>query len=124
MGDHESAEPEQAQFKEEYCMNKTIHTEEVKRHIQCCIDTDECILCSFFKEGCDKGTFAKLMLTAMKQLERERDAAVEDLKEHGAYCSVCLHNEKLICEEPCITCSKLSTANEHINWQWRGVEVE
>ena len=43
--------------------------DEVKRHIQCCIDTENCLLCSFFKEGCDKSTFAKLMREGVQQLE-------------------------------------------------------
>ena len=60
-------------------MNKEIHAEEVKRHIQCCIDTENCIFCSFFKEGCDKSTFGKLMLNAIVQFERERDEARNDL---------------------------------------------
>lgn len=50
-------------------MNEAINTNEVKRRIQCCIDTKECILCPFFKIGCDKSTFAKLMRKAVQQLE-------------------------------------------------------
>ena len=50
-------------------MNEAINLDEVKRHIQCCIDTEECILCSFFRMGCDKSTFAKLMREAVQQLE-------------------------------------------------------
>lgn len=65
------------------------------------------------------------LLQKNQQLERERDAAVDDLKEHGMFCSICMHEEKSIHEEPCASCSKLSTANNHSNWQWRGVqEVE
>ena len=49
---------------------------EHNRHIQCCIDTEECLFCTIFKEGCDKRTFVKLMKEAVQQLEAERDAAV------------------------------------------------
>ena len=55
-------------------------TLEVKRHIQCCIDTEECILCSFFGEGCDKTTFAKLMLNAIQQLETDNEMLIGMLK--------------------------------------------
>lgn len=52
-------------------MNEAINLDEVKRHIQCCIDTEECLFCSFFREGCDKITFAKLMMEAVRQLEAQ-----------------------------------------------------
>lgn len=107
--------------------------EEIKKGLECCI-VGECSKCPYMHECDDHLAKGGDMLPAdvvladmhslIQQLERERDAAVKDLKEHGAYCSVCLHNEKLICEEPCATCSKLSTVNKHINWQWRGPEVE
>lgn len=98
-------------------MNEIIRVEEVKRHIQCCIDTDECILCSFFKEGCDKGTFAKIMLTAVQQLERERDAAIKDMyhaaSDGGSFCDICKYNGEA-CEE--------RKFNEMYCWEWRGAQ--
>lgn len=52
-------------------MNEAINLDEIKRHIQCCIDTEECLFCSFFRVGCDKRTFAKLMMEAVRQLEAQ-----------------------------------------------------
>lgn len=114
-------------------MNKEIHAEEVKRHIQCCIDTENCIFCSFFKEGCDKSTFGKLMLNAIvqleherdellqknQQLERERDAAIEDMYHassvDGSFCDICKYNGPQCKKEEFtyIDC-----------WEWRGTQEE
>lgn len=52
-------------------LNEYFNLDEVKRHIQCCIDTKECLFYTFFKEGCDKRTFAKLMKGAVQQLEAQ-----------------------------------------------------
>lgn len=103
-------------------MNKEIHTEDVKRHIQCCIDTEDCLLCSFFKEGCDKSTFGKLMLNAVEQLERERDAAVELIKGNCKECKRVaekwLHGCRM--NPFCLKC----LTNDYCNWEWRGVQKE
>lgn len=91
--------------------------EEIKKGLEKCPNAD-CSLClSSFH--CDLEADA---LAYIQQLERERDAAVQDLKEHGMFCSTCLHESKSIREEPCATCSKLTTGNIHSNWQWRGVQ--
>ena len=52
------------------------------------------------------------------QLEAERDAAVEALK-NGDVCEACKHFGALMNEEPCASCSIL-----HSNFEWRGVQKE
>ena len=67
-------------------LGEYFNLDEVERHIQCCIDTEECILCSFFREGCDKSTFAKLMREAVRWLKAQvpKQISVEDrLPEEG-----------------------------------------
>ena len=67
---------------------------------------------------------AKWAYNYIQQLERERDAAVEDLETMGearAYCDTCLHNNTNHKEEPCSSCMSGYLIN---NWQWRGAEVE
>lgn len=69
----------------------------------------------------------------IQQLERERDAAVEQLKEVDRVdlfrCSHCIHDE--LCNDgltSCIDCDKdcpCHTCKNGSNWQWSGVqEVE
>ena len=104
--------------------------EEIRKGLECCSTHD--YLCGKgcpYKAVCHDyvhhNDVIRDALAYIQQLERERDAAVADLKEHGMFCSLCMHEEKSIHEEPCVSCSKLSTANNHSNWQWRGVqEVE
>lgn len=52
------------------------------------------------------------------QLQAERDAAVEALK-NGDVCEACKHFGTLMDEEPCASCSIL-----HSNFEWRGVPKE
>ncbi len=69
---------------------------------------------------------------ALRQLERERDAAVKQLKDVDTvdifYCSHCKHEE--LCDHnlnSCDDCEKdcpCHTCVDMCNWQWRGVEVE
>ncbi len=65
------------------------------------------------------------ILEYAEHLERERDAAVEDLKaasEQQPYCETCIHANTDANEEPCVDCMAGYLANL---WQWRGVqEVE
>ena len=100
-------------------LNEYFNPDEVKRHIQCCIDTEECLFCTFFKEGCDKRTFAKLMKEAVQQLEAERDAAVNDVSLFPECCT-CKHDprKKGYIPNDCDDCIN------HCNWQWRGVQKE
>ena len=56
---------------------------------------------------------------AIEQLIKERDAAVEDLKE-GSFCMNCKHLVSTKEEKPCRHCSSLTGGGED-NWEWRGV---
>ena len=58
----------------------------------------------------------------LDQVTRERDAAMEDLKDTGMLCVYCLHEKKSIYEEPCNKCSRVNADAKRNNWQWRGVE--
>ena len=112
-------------------MSNTINgrtPEEIKKGLEYYAETDLAKKLNACKQGL-KYWYAEDVaadaLAYIQQLERERNAAVADLMEHGMFCSLCMHEEKSIHEEPCVSCSKLSTANNHSNWQWRGVqEVE
>ena len=122
--------------------------EEIKKGLECCMSIDcpsdcpyincdedcnvvlnnDAIACiKYFKDQLREAT------KKIEQLERERDAAVEQLKEDDRAdlfrCSHCEHEELTLCEIvdcencdkecPCATCFDMS------NWQWRGVqEVE
>ena len=104
--------------------------EEIKKGLKCCSTQDGylemCVeRCPYIElDGscvCAKSADA---LAYIQRLERERDAAVEDLETMGearAYCDTCLHNNTHPKEEPCSSCMSGYLIN---NWQWRGVEVE
>lgn len=116
--------------------------EEIKRGLECCKpkwEHDRWISCSDDCPFMNEGTFCRIKMQVcvyalIQQLERERDAAVEQLrradKENLFECTHCKHNVSCseillgcdVCDNsecPCSTCVDLS------NWQWRGVqEVE
>ena len=114
--------------------------EEIKKGLECCNTFNACSSCPYehivdteHGWGCVVIRNADT-LALIQQLERERDAAVEQLKqadkENLLECTHCKHNVRcseilLGCNDcdnsecPCSTCVDLS------NWQWRGVqEVE
>ena len=108
--------------------------EEIKKGLECCkpvwVDTHlkTCdVECPYIE---DVGGFCReqLMVEALayiQQLERERDAAVEDINEAamtGCLCYVCSRNEKGHCKafdhgifEATVMCGQ---------YEWRGPEVE
>ena len=99
--------------------------EEIKRGLECC-NADVCYKvqgeCPYDRIS----TCVRLMcadtLAFIRQLERERDAAVNDLETMGedrAYCDTCLHNNTDHKAEPCSSCMSGYLIN---NWQWRGVQ--
>ena len=97
--------------------------EEIKKGLECCTHAT-CNGCPYAQDGCATNREMIDALEYIQQLERERDAAVEDLETMGearAYCDTCLHNNTNHKEEPCISCMSGYLIN---NWQWRGVEVE
>ena len=89
-----------------------------------------CSKCDVYVPGWD---LINDTLAYIQQLECERDAAVEELKEVDLLdlfrCSHCKHEE--LCDETMYSCSDCdkdcpcSTCVDCSNWQWRGVqEVE
>lgn len=109
--------------------------EEIKKGLECCFPSEDpdCFECPYRDmENCFSARINDI-LAYIQRLERERDAAVEQLKEVDRIdlfsCSHCKHDE--LCDPdlgacadcdkncPCSKCSHMS------NWQWRGVqEVE
>ena len=64
------------------------------------------------------------MADKVKQLERERDAAVKDMErmgEYRPYCETCLHVDSDSKEEPCRSCCEGYLIS---NWQWRGAKMD
>lgn len=55
----------------------------------------------------------------LAQAERERDAAVNDLREKG-FCCDCEYSDVPAEEEPCLLCRERSHTQPK-NWEWRGV---
>ena len=130
-------------------MDNTINgrtPDEIKKGLECCI-VGECSKCPYMHECDDHLAKGGDMLPAdvvladmhslIQQLERERDAAVEQLKEMSGTpcencerCRYCIHfgkcdyhfgrcNDCISMDCPCIGCVNGS------NWQWLGVqEVE
>ena len=65
---------------------------------------------------------AMTLIDELERVKRERDAAVEDLR-NGAYCGDCVNYTTAIEVEPCKAC----LANRGFtkpNWQWRGVKED
>ena len=109
--------------------------EEIKWGLEhCAAEGSSCKDCVFCAD-CDMDIYAieRYALAYIQQLERERDAAVEQLKEVDKEdlfrCSHCIHDE--LCNDgltPCVDCDKecpCHTCRNSSNWEWRGVqEVE
>ena len=95
--------------------------DEIKKMLKKCPNAD-CSLCQS-RFHCDIEAEA---LEYIQQLERERDAAVEQLRKGGRACSTCKFSEDIpendkICEECRLTGTKLL----YSNWEWVGPqEVE
>ena len=58
----------------------------------------------------------EVALKAIEQLEAERDAAVNALRQQG--CAFCVHRDNESWEAPCRYCCDSG------HWQWRGVQKE
>ena len=115
-------------------MDSTINgktPEEIKKGLKHCPLCNKS--CPYHKE---KDCYEKLhydSLAYIQQLERERDAAVVQLKEVdvSSYfeCAHCKHEE--LCDSPVWPCNDCDneecpchTCSEGSNWQWRGVQEE
>ena len=100
--------------------------DEIKNGLNHCSE-DGCKQC-LYKYDCDMADGFSVLagdaIAYIHQLERERDAAVEDLETMGeamAYCDTCLYNNTNCNEEPCIRCMSGYLINK---WQWRGVQED
>ena len=106
--------------------------EEIKRGLECCNTFNACSICPYEHIVDTEHGWACVVirnadtLAYIQQLERERDAAVEDINEAvmtGCLCYVCSRNEKGHCKafdhgifEATVMCGQ---------YEWRGVqEVE
>ena len=112
-------------------MNNTINgrtPDEIKKGLNHCSE-DGCKQCPY-KYDCDMADGFSVLagdaLAYIRQLERERDAAVKQLRKGGRACSTCKFSEDIpendkICEECRLTGTKLL----YSNWEWVGPqEVE
>lgn len=61
----------------------------------------------------------RLLESRLAQAERERDAAVNALRENG-FCCDCKYIDVPAEEEPCILCRERSHTQPK-NWEWRGI---
>ena len=101
--------------------------EEIKEGLEYCVSESvlSCDECPYAGKPCDSMQMLKDALAYIQQLERERDAAVEDINEAamtGCLCYVCSRNEKGHCKafdhgifEATVMCGQ---------YEWRGPEVE
>lgn len=108
-------------------MNNTINgraPDEIKKGLECCSKLKtNCSLCPYAPtvDGDCMNGLVPDALAYIQRLERERDAAVEQLKEVDRLelfcCSHCKHEE--LDDFSCTTCIHMS------NWEWIGAqEVE
>ena len=73
--------------------------------------------------GADAITLVAVLESRLAQVERERDAAVEDLGTEKS-CQTCKHGDiynSSGCEGNCRSCSNISCPCESCNYKWRGV---
>jgi hypothetical protein len=97
--------------------------DEIKRGLDCCRGIEApCDGCPYNMETMDYDESVSMLhddaLAYIRQLEAERDAAVNDL---GVVrdCKVCKHFSHKAYEEPCDSCGI-----RQAHWKWRGVKEE
>lgn len=106
--------------------------DEIKKGLKCCA-YETCNGCPYAEDGCATNREMIDALEYIQQLERERDAAVKQLKDVDTvdllYCSHCKHEE--LCDDNLNSCDDYEkdcpchTCVDMCNWQWRGIqEVE
>lgn len=66
----------------------------------------------------DAIAYIQQLESRLAQVERERDAAVEDLRS-SSWCEDCKNYALNVRDEPCFKC--LMNMKEKPHWQWRGV---
>lgn len=94
--------------------------EEIKSWLNGCKykSESECGECSLIDQCETNATvlaYIEQLESRLAQVERERDAAVDDLYPS---CELCKYDHKKSDEEPCATCG------HGMHWEWRGVCAE
>jgi hypothetical protein len=108
-------------------MNNAINgrtPEEIKAGLEYCVSESvlSCDECPYAGKPCDGMQMFKDALALIQQLERERDAAVEDI---FPTCANCKHEKLGYGVGPCPPVEEYVKMIDCSNWQWRGVqEVE
>ena len=128
-------------------MDSTINgrtPEEIKKGLECCMGVADCLACPYKKEYSDgskscvetstKDALAYIqqlenhigeLTEKVKQLERERNAAVEDMTELMHLGKFCRHCKHLTEDGECTFDFAANKCAPWNCWQWRGVqEVE
>ena len=101
--------------------------DEIKKGLYCCGTIDvSCTNCPYDEDCHTQGDgycsveddaliYIERLESRLAQVERERDAAVQDARD-GTMCDTCKHNNSKDYLKPCYEC------NESFNcWEWRGV---
>ena len=113
--------------------------DEIKRGLEMCAET--CFVCPaecpYMMTECSQGD--KVMADALayiqqleqdnaqkderiRQLEREREAMLRDMKAWPA-CDACKHRNLLCTQKPCSECREAGNGKT-VMWEWRGVEED
>lgn len=111
--------------------------DETKKGLECCLGdchNYHCEECPYRNpdtvdyDGCpDNGReLAEDALALIQQLEAERDALIDAVKDWGGSCAVCKHYDKPEDSFPCRFCAERFPEDEDkiSHWQWRGVQKE
>ena len=97
--------------------------EEIKKGLECCSSNGFCHKCPYDGMPCNNLELEADALAYIQQLERERDAAVEDMTELMQLAQFCRHC-KHITEDGVCTFDFAANKDAPWCWEWRGVEVE
>ena len=98
-------------------------TEEIKKGLECCA-MSVCDNCPY--KDCESydectGELTADALACIKQLERERDAAIKDIPRACGYCKHYAHRKTHECHSK-VPCANVSGVNTR--WEWRGLCAE
>lgn len=101
--------------------------DEIKKGLEHCINGTSCRGCPYCEEcaiASDCNPMHKDLQEYVQQLEAERDAAVKDMIIAAVdACDVCKHNDLIIDEAPCQSCTHIFKGRES-KFAWRGVQKE
>lgn len=98
--------------------------DEIKKALECCFhDSAQCGECPYYPVSCDR-ELVRDAREYIRQLEAERDAAVEDLESYATLkCFACKYYEVELTEVPCNECKIVCEGNRDM-FEWRGVQKE